>query len=307
MNPGDRRPSRLHTLVLGLYPRSVRDRYAPELRELLETSAHPARDLFDVARSGVRERVTAWPRWLAACAKRESAEGPQAWILSSTATVAAQGAPLAVFTTVPWAAALPGIGAGLLLTRRGAGPWPALLVCWGVLSIYQLPLLLEPVGALGRTPGLVSAVALGMAASLLAPWLRVRPGRRGKAAVATLGVLALPPLATTLFAVLGHLTNPWQSYWSAISLRAPAETGAALGYYPALYTCCAFLLVGSTMIGAWPALARWRERPHSRVGRPGHRGHNLYAGDGPNNTAATARNASDGSCAPTARVKLPPL
>jgi hypothetical protein len=261
MNAEDRRTSRLHAMVLRLYPRSVRDRYAAEIRELLETSAQPGRDLFDVARSGVRERVTSWPRWLAACAKRDSQAGTQAWLISSTATVAVQAAPLAVFTTVPWAAALAGIGAGLLLTRRGDGPWPALLVTWGVLFIYQLPLLLRPVGELGRTPELVSALALAVAASLLAPRLRIRPGHRARAAAAAIGVLALPPLATTLFAALAHVNQPWPSYWLVMASRAPAETEAALHYYPALFSCCAFLLLGSAMIGAWPGLARWRERP----------------------------------------------
>ncbi|RSM64308.1 hypothetical protein DMB66_20610 [Actinoplanes sp. ATCC 53533] len=46
-------------LVLALYPRSVRDRYGPEIADLLAHSRRPVRDLADVARCALAERARA--------------------------------------------------------------------------------------------------------------------------------------------------------------------------------------------------------------------------------------------------------
>ncbi|WP_327010335.1 hypothetical protein OHA72_25620 [Dactylosporangium sp. NBC_01737] len=51
--------SRLTGLVLALYPRRLRDRYEQEIADLLASSRHPVRDLADVARCALAERVRA--------------------------------------------------------------------------------------------------------------------------------------------------------------------------------------------------------------------------------------------------------
>jgi hypothetical protein len=248
--PG-RRTSQLLTLALLLYPGQQRRRYGPEIRELLQTSASPVRDLADIARSGLRERVTAAPA--------------RPWARVTTgalATLAAQAAPLALSGRLPWAAAVVGIAAGLLLTRRCADLRPALLVTSGALVVYLLPHLEQSVaGEHGRTPELIGTAAFGLALILLAPLLHARPARRMTAAVTAVGVLTLPALATTLLAAQGHLAHPWRSYWLMMSPAAPPETHDALSYYPALYTCCAFLLIASAALGHRPPALLGEKHP----------------------------------------------
>jgi hypothetical protein len=232
---------RLHTLVLRLYPGELRRRYEPEIRELLETSPTPVRDLADVARSGMRERVTVG-------LSRQPSPG-HSWMTSMSAIVMMQGAPLALAGALPWAAAVVGLAAGLMLTCRGAGLKPALLVASGVLFLYLMPHIAESVtGENNRTPELISTAAFGVAVFLFARLLRARPGNRANAAVGAVGVLALPLLATTLFATLRHLDHPWLSYWGMMAPRTPFAVDDVLAYYPALYTCCAFLLLAGAAV-----------------------------------------------------------
>jgi hypothetical protein len=49
--------SRAVRLVVALYPRAVRDRYGPEIADLLTHSRRPVRDLADVARCALAERT----------------------------------------------------------------------------------------------------------------------------------------------------------------------------------------------------------------------------------------------------------
>lgn len=49
--------SRVIRLVLALYPRPVRERYGPEIADLLAHSRRPTRDLVDVARCALAERA----------------------------------------------------------------------------------------------------------------------------------------------------------------------------------------------------------------------------------------------------------
>lgn len=262
MTARERRTGRLHALVLRLYPHDLRRRYGPEILELLETSSTPIRDLADVARSGVRERAASAP---ARHSSRHSSHQTLRWMTTSAAVIAAEGAPLALSGTVPWAVPVVGAAVGLMLTHRCAARLrPTLLVTSGLLFIYLLPHLWESVsGEAGRAPELVSTVAFGVALALAAPLLRRRPGHRTTVIVGAFAVLALPSLATTLLAALGHLAHPWQSYWLVMSSYAPPAVDGALVYYPVLYTCCAFMLL---------ACLAPRNRP---VPLP--EGHNLHA------------------------------
>jgi hypothetical protein len=252
---------RLHTLVLRLYPGEVRRRYEPEIRELLETSPNPVRDLADVARSGLRERVTV-------AVSRPPSRGYR-WMTSMSATMMMQGAPLALAGGLPWAAMVVGLVSGLMLTCRGAGLKPALLVTSGVLFLYLMPHIAESLtGERNRTPELISTAAFGVAVFLLAPLLRARPGNRVNAAVGAVGMLALPLLATTLFATLRRLDHPWLSYWGIMAPRAPFTMDDVLAYYPALYTCCAFLLLAGAAVANGVLRLRGQQGPTRPVQPP---------------------------------------
>jgi hypothetical protein len=57
MSPPLGDPSRLHRVVLRLYPSHVRNRYGPELLALLATSRTPTSDLLDVIRAALSDRL----------------------------------------------------------------------------------------------------------------------------------------------------------------------------------------------------------------------------------------------------------
>lgn len=47
--------------VVGLYPRTIRERYGEEISDLLVNSPTPVRDLADVAWCALRDRITQQP------------------------------------------------------------------------------------------------------------------------------------------------------------------------------------------------------------------------------------------------------
>ncbi|MEU4830874.1 hypothetical protein [Streptosporangium sp. NPDC023615] len=263
MNARERRIDRLRTLVLLLYPAGLRHRYGPEIRALLEDSPTPVRDLADVARTGARERVAA------ALSPRPPRHRPLRdrlpyrvwrWSVALTAMIAALAAPWALSGTAPWAAPAAGIAIGLMFTyREAAKRRPALTLVLMTLTLHVPPYVPKALSdATARTPDVIVTIVFGVALTLVVPLLRRRPGHRTPMAAGVVAVLALPPAATALFASMGGLARPWSSYWLAMS--SPAS--GALTYYPALYTCCAFVLLAA-------AAAEARRAPGGHVTAPG--------------------------------------
>jgi hypothetical protein len=247
---------RLRAAVLALYPRRVRQRYGEEIRALLEHSPIPVRDLADVARCALGERLED----LASRALPEAVRRIPRPMVTSTVTVFACVAVGLGFATVPAATPVAGIVAGLAYARRDGRYRPAGVVI-GVLlllftSIHLAQLLagqLERVAEATAT-ALFIAGAAGLSALTVA---LVRHGRRLTAwAAAVVGGLALAHLASTALVLIvpGRLAgNPWLAYWVMMLPYRGWNTGSerafvlqvddVLVYYPVLYTfAISFLL-----------------------------------------------------------------
>ncbi|MER7006227.1 hypothetical protein ABT297_24720 [Dactylosporangium sp. NPDC000555] len=225
--------SRAARLVLALYPRPVRDRYGPEIADLLAHSRRPGRDLADVARSALAEHRQA----LTYTRLRPHLNAAAGLVV---APMAFAGAYLAVYTLcasafaavaaiagvsdtyqTSWriasaAAALPIAAGAIWLAGHARLPFTSALAPTG-LAVGALPLVLllngtgswPMIAALGcwwAATGALSTVAVGL----------VRRGRRRRA-VLTLalgGVLA----CVLAFAVYGS--------------SALGSASVALGVYP---------------------------------------------------------------------------
>jgi hypothetical protein len=243
--------NRLVSLVLALYPASLRARYGAEIAHLLEHSRKPLRDLADVTRSALAERlshvaVTAY-----------GAAGPVAARLALPVVAAlAVAAPVALFTTVPLATIAVGVFAGLLLAR----PRSAVAVSGAVLLLYAAPHLVQLLaGRVERVAEMGSTLAFAgvLAALTLVVARGVRRRRWLAATVATVAGLALPQLATMALVWLsgGATGAPWTWYWIAMLPNSPWRSGFSedllftvddiVAWYPALFTLCASLVLAS--------------------------------------------------------------
>ncbi|MGW4498232.1 hypothetical protein ACWENR_06390 [Micromonospora sp. NPDC004336] len=198
--------------VLALYPRAIRERYGPELADLLARSPRPGRDLVDVAWCALSDRVAGGPRALTSARTRHHL------------------ATLAKLVCAPL-----GFGFALLLLMAGAGQVLNLLGSTDIDVVAVTPVvfaaMVVPVGllalwrgrAVARTgriaaAGLVVPVALtvGLLGVASVPGLGQSLGETLQSSVlATLcwcvGVLAVGRLAAALGArgrpVLGRLTS----------------------------------------------------------------------------------------------------
>jgi hypothetical protein len=155
--------SRLAGIVLALYPRALRDRYGPEIADLLANSRHPVRDLADVARCALAERA----RTLTAVRLRPHLHATAGLV---AAPVAFAGAFLAVFALFSL----------VLAVVVGGGPSPGAVTAAGiVLASAVVPVAAGAVWLAGHTrPPAVAALApVTLTAGLLPlALLFTRPG-----------------------------------------------------------------------------------------------------------------------------------
>jgi MFS family permease len=163
-------PARRVRLILTLYPRRLRDRYGPEIADLLARSSRPRRDLLNVAAHALAERAGALGRrdWR-----------PALGLLAAMAAVPAAVAAVAV-------AALAGLYIGLdpfLRDSQLVGPLFAALLAGGAGLGYAG----VRVGARLRRRGAVALIPLGVGGWLLAaafaPTLGVAVGEGPRARV----------------------------------------------------------------------------------------------------------------------------
>jgi hypothetical protein len=192
--------SRAVRLVIALYPRHVRDQYGPEIADLLAHSRRPLRDLADVARCALAERmqaltyarlrpyVNATTGLIAApvafagvylvfytlCAWTFAAAGVSLTAESARVVPAAAALPVAAgaiwlagHARLPFTSALSpaGLTVGaltvmLLVTDTGRWPMTAAVGCWGV-TTGTLSTVAVALVRRGRRRGAVLAMAFG--------------------------------------------------------------------------------------------------------------------------------------------------
>ncbi len=267
--------ARLARAVLALYPREVRDRYGDEIAGLLAHSARPWRDLADVARTALGERLSGGRATLAQARARTvlwhlllltvmpaaltvvlvalmSATGPVLFFADRWVD-AERGASVA-YAVMVLPTALLAWPAGLLAGRvaRLAAPWLAVPVALalGLLAIAAVP----GVGmVLGESlPGAAAAIAVWCAGiAALARWSGALHSRIGAAAVRVAGTLLLLE-ATTITYVLtalapGRAPRNLAAWWfpSAISGVDPGlvdgaylQLSDAIKFLPAVLAVC---------------------------------------------------------------------
>ncbi|MEV6930263.1 hypothetical protein AB0M46_38075 [Dactylosporangium sp. NPDC051485] len=226
-------------LVMALYPRHVRDRYGPEIADLLLNSRRPLRDLADVARCALAERIRALtyarlrpyvhattgliavPTAFAGAYLTFYTLG--AWMLAAVAgaSVTAESARI-----VPAAAALPVAAGALWLAGHARPPSTSVLAPAG-LTVGALPVMLlitevgswpmaAAVGCWGVTTGVLSTVAAAL----------VRRGHRRRAVLTMAfgGILACE-LAIAVYGL---------SVFGSVSVAIAAYPVTSLGIDPAL-------------------------------------------------------------------------
>jgi hypothetical protein len=113
--------SRAVRLVIAMYPRHVRDQYGPEIADLLAHSRRPLRDLADVARCALAERMQA----LTYARLRPYVDATTGLI---AAPMAFAGVYLVFYTLCAWTFAAAGVSlaaAGVSLTAESARVVPA--------------------------------------------------------------------------------------------------------------------------------------------------------------------------------------
>lgn len=209
--PGVRRAAA--RTVLTLYPPAVRERYGPEIRDLLAASHRPMRDTWDVARTGLDERfATLTPDHGRAVARFMGRTARTLVIMALAA------APFLIFLVI--FPPLSALAAGAL----GAFVGDKLPRWWWLPTTATAAL----VGVLVLNPSTYEAFGNGSAATPFAVWLigtaalvalvwRL-PGGRARGWTALLGGLTVLHLAAVV-QVLPHLD----------AVRAPREY--ALGWY----------------------------------------------------------------------------
>jgi len=230
--------------VLALYPRAIRERYGAEIGELLATSRRPARDLADVARAALRERLLAVIRADPRAALRRIPNRVVVFLVAILAVVLVAVA----FVVLPVAIGPLGFAAGLWVAGRESRSWTARALTAGLLALFVSPHLAQLLAGWSERISEVAATAAFLVAAVGLATLPIRSGRRRTALVAAIGLLALPFAATTMFVWFSGsgLPEPWLAYgmsmlpygrWSDQWLLEDA-----LVYYPVLYTWCAWFL-----------------------------------------------------------------
>jgi hypothetical protein len=247
---------RLRAAVLALYPRQVRQRYGEEIRALLEQSPTPFRDLTDVACCALGDRLED----LATRALPDALRRVPPPMVISTVTALACVAVGVVFATVPSAAPVAGIVAGLVSARRDGRYRPAAVMTGVLLLLFTSIHLVQLLGGRIERVAEATATALfvaGAAGLATLTVVLIRHGRRLAAlATAVVGGLALPQLASTALVLMipgRPAGNPWLAYWvTMLPYRGwntesegafILEVNDILVYYPVLYTfAISFLL-----------------------------------------------------------------
>ncbi|GAA1650092.1 hypothetical protein ACFQY4_23560 [Catellatospora bangladeshensis] len=276
--------ARLARAVLALYPRRVRERYGDEIAGLLANSPRPWRDLADVARAALGERLSGGRAALAQARARTvlwhlvrlmlmpaaltvvlvalmAATGPVLF-LADRWVDAERGASVA-YALMVLPAALLAWPAGLLLGRstRLAAPWLAVPVtlALGLLAIAAVP----GVGmVLGESlPGAAAAIAVWCAgAAALARWSATLSRVRA-AAARVFGTVLLLEAATIAYVLTAlapvraprHLAAWW--FPSAISGVDPGlvdgaylQLSDAIKFLPAMLAVCTVFALTVTAV-----------------------------------------------------------
>ncbi|MET7393806.1 hypothetical protein ABZS66_09970 [Dactylosporangium sp. NPDC005572] len=229
-------------LVIALYPRHVRDRYGPEIADLLSHSRRPLRDLADVARCALAERVQALtyarlrPHVNATTgliAAPVAFAGAYlmlytlcAWTFAAVAAAAGASVTAGSARIVPAAAALPVAAGAIWLAGRARLPFTSALAPAG-LTVGALTVMLlvtdvgrwpvaAAVGAWGVTTGALSTVAVAL----------VRRGRRSRAVLTMAfgGILACE-LAIAVYGL---------SVFGSVGVAVAAYPVTSLGIDPGL-------------------------------------------------------------------------
>ena len=297
-------PAWLVRAVLALYPPGVRARYGAEIDELLAHSPTPGRDLADVARCALTDRLAASAaphgrRQLVRYAGLLAAPAALGLALLTFAFLGLLAMGLAELAGirisdglgryVMAAAVLPGGVAAIWLADRLADRMrvgaPGLVVptvlALGIVAAGSLPYVGEGLGE-ARWPVLVGAVGCWWAATVATACgggaLLRRGRRRAAAAVMVLGGLAAAELACAgyVLLVLDVLTVPgWSAaaaYPTALTAADPALAGDPAGEMaewlkglPAMLTVCAVFVAMFVAVTA----GRPRAHPTPDPGSPG--------------------------------------
>jgi hypothetical protein len=222
--------ARLIRLVLALYPRSVRARYGDEITDLLTRSATPRRDLADVARCALLDRVAALrvPPGLRLGLVRSTGllATPVVFGIALLAMASVTVAGLGLLEGLGLrvgdrpgrigiaASAVPVVAGAVWLARRagrgGSVPAPVFVVptasALGTVALASLPYVGE---ALGETRSAILLTSLCWYVAMMAlatggAALVRRSGRAVARAVTALGGLAVLHLCCAVYVLLVH-------------------------------------------------------------------------------------------------------
>ncbi|MFF5229547.1 hypothetical protein [Dactylosporangium sp. NPDC000521] len=251
-------------LVIALYPRHVRDRYGPEIADLLSHSRRPVRDLADVARCALAERI----RTLTYARLRPYVHATTglvaapvafagaylmlytlcAWLFAAVAAASGTSLTAGSARLVPAAAALPVAAGAIWLAGHARLPFTSALAPVG-LTLGALPVMLL-VTDLGRWPVTAAVGSWGLATGALsaASTALVRRGHRRRAVLTMAfgGILACElAVAVYSLSVSGSMSVAVAAY-PITSLGIDPElmgdpTGRvadAMTILPALLTSC---------------------------------------------------------------------
>ncbi|GAA1502311.1 hypothetical protein GCM10009827_013590 [Dactylosporangium maewongense] len=257
-------------LVIALYPRHFRDRYGPEIADLLSHSQRPLRDLADVARCALAERVRA----LTYARLRPYVHATTgliaapvafagaflvfytlcAWLFAAVAAVAGASLTAGSARLVPAAAALPVAAGAVWLAGHARLPFTSALAPAG-LTLGALPVMLLvtdlggwPVTAAVGTWGLTTCALSTVATAL------TRRGHRRRAVLAmAFGGLLACELAVAVYglAVFGSMGMAVAAYPVTSLGIDPSLMGDpsgrmadAMTILPALLTACTAYALG---------------------------------------------------------------
>ncbi|WP_432970689.1 hypothetical protein [Dactylosporangium sp. CA-233914] len=234
--------SRAVRLVIALYPRHVRDQYGPEIADLLSHSRRPLRDLADVARCALVERMQAltYARlrpYLNATTGLVAAPVAFAgaylmlytlcaWIFAAVAAVAGASVTAESARIVPAAAALPVAAGAIWLAGHARLPFTSALAPAG-LTLGALPVMLL-ITAIGRWPMVAAVggwgVTTGALSTVAAALVRRGHRRRAVLTMAFGGILACE-LAIAVYSL---------SVFDSVSVAVAAYPVTSLGIDPQL-------------------------------------------------------------------------
>lgn len=230
--------SRAVRLVIALYPRHLRDQYGPEIADLLAHSRRPRRDLADVARCALAERMRA----LTYARLRPHLDATTGLIAApmafagvyllcyalAWAFVAVVGLSLSVESAriVSAAAVVPVAAGAIWLAGRVQLPFTSTLAPAG-LTVGALPVMLL-VTDVGRWPVTAAVSCWGVAASALstvATGLIRRGRRRGAVLTKAFGGILACELAIAVYSLL---------VFDSVSVAVAAYPLTSLGLDPGI-------------------------------------------------------------------------